>query len=57
MPWSQLHKELAHLTIAINNNDSVKVKRLVMRLVPEYQPTATTADFIAIQQKRQLSAA
>ena len=57
MPWSQLHKELAHSTIAINNNDSVKVKRLVMRLVPEYQPTATTADFIAIQQKRQLSAA
>ena len=55
LPWSSLQHELTQLKVIINNNDVHNVKLFLKKLIPEYQPIATTSDFLAIQQEKNFS--
>ncbi|MCF8384060.1 MAG: polysaccharide biosynthesis protein [Chlorobium sp.] len=51
MPWQELATELARLTDAISRNEVRTIKKLLKKMIPEYQPAQGISDFLAIEQE------
>lgn len=50
MPWSELQAEIDELTIAIRNNDVERIKLILKKVIPEYQPYKETSDLLLIEE-------
>jgi FlaA1/EpsC-like NDP-sugar epimerase len=57
IPWLQLKTELAHLSTAISLNDSKSIKRLLKKIVSEYQPISSTTDYLTIEEENMINVA
>ncbi len=51
IPWSELQTELDHLTEAIHSNDIKRIKKILKRVVPEYNPSITTSDLLSMEKQ------
>ena len=51
IPWHELEPELAYMKEAIGRNDVGKIKHLLKMMIPEYQPSTETSDFVALEKE------
>ena len=54
IPWHELRFELEELTCAITNNDVERIKVILKKLIPEYQPEPCLTDFLSIEEADQV---
>jgi FlaA1/EpsC-like NDP-sugar epimerase len=50
LPWSALYEQLQELMLAVDANDVSKIRQLIKRLVPGYQPEGEVVDWVFLAQ-------
>jgi len=56
MPIGELNTELSQLIVAIRVNDVKNIKRILNKIIPEYNPAAETTDLLASETECQICA-